>query len=217
MINPVDMSAIADVRERIAAIQERLGLGNKVAGMDFDNALKKEMAKLQNTAKAATTVPENIRETVANARETAEAGVKVANNTANAAKSVMSAHETGGTLQSFMEDAAAKYNLDTKLLSAVAEVESGGNPDAVSGAGAIGVMQLMPDTAKALGVNPYDTKENIEGGAKYLRQMLDTFGGDVSKALAAYNAGPNAVKSYGGIPPYAETQNYVNSVLDIYR
>ena len=75
----------------------------------------------------------------------------------------------------------------------------------------------MPDTAAALGVNPYDTKSKIEGGAKYLRQMFDTFDGDIRKAVAAYNAGPNAVKNYGGIPPYRETQNYVNKVLDIYR
>jgi len=84
-------------------------------------------------------------------------------------------------------------------------------------AGAVGVMQLMPETAAGLGVNPYDMKSNVEGGAKYLREMLDTFDGDVKKAVAAYNAGPNAVKAYGGVPPYAETQNYVSSVLDIYR
>jgi putative murein lytic transglycosylase yjbJ len=113
--------------------------------------------------------------------------------------------------------AAQKYGLDPKLVSAVAEVESGGNQKAVSPAGAVGVMQLMPETAAGLGVDPYNLEGNIEGGAKYLREMLDAFGGDVKKAVAAYNAGPNAVKAYGGVPPYAETQNYVDSVLDIYR
>ena len=78
-------------------------------------------------------------------------------------------------------------------------------------------MQLMPDTAAALGVNPYDEKQNIEGGTHYLKQMLDTFGGDMKKAIAAYNAGPQAVKDYDGVPPYAETQNYVNKVLDLYQ
>ena len=78
-------------------------------------------------------------------------------------------------------------------------------------------MQLMPGTAQSLGVDPYDKQQNIEGGVKYLRQLLDTFGGDVAKAVAAYNAGPQAVKNYNGIPPYGETQNYVNKVLDIYR
>ena len=96
-------------------------------------------------------------------------------------------------------------------------MESGGNQNAVSPAGAVGVMQLMPETAAGLGVNPYNLEGNVEGGAKYLREMLDTFGGDVKKAVAAYNAGPNAVKAYGGVPPYAETQDYVNRVLDIYR
>lgn len=209
------MSSIADVKERISAIQERMGLGNKVPGLDFESTLKKEISKIQNTVEAASALPNQIQDTVSKAKETAEAKKKAS----EVARSVMSAHENtvGGTLQSFMDNAAKKYNIDSRLLSAVAEVESGLNPDAISGAGAIGVMQLMPDTAAALGVNPYDTKQNIEGGAKYLRQMLDTFGGDVSKALAAYNAGPNAVKSYGGIPPYAETQNYVSNVLDIYR
>jgi soluble lytic murein transglycosylase-like protein len=120
-------------------------------------------------------------------------------------------------LSSLIDAAARKYNVDPKLVSAVAEVESGGDQDAASSAGAVGVMQLMPDTAAALGVNPYDKKSNIEGGAKYLRQMLDAFDGDVRRAVAAYNAGPQAVKDYGGVPPYQETQNYVNKVLDIYR
>lgn len=75
----------------------------------------------------------------------------------------------------------------------------------------------MPDTAASLGVNPYDEKQNVGGGAKYLREMLDAFGGDVKKAVAAYNAGPAAVKAYGGVPPYRETQDYVSKVLDLYR
>ena len=75
----------------------------------------------------------------------------------------------------------------------------------------------MPETAAALGVNPYDEQQNIEGGAKYLKQMLDSFGGDVKKAVAAYNAGAQAVRDYQGVPPYRETQNYVNKVLDLYQ
>ena len=120
-------------------------------------------------------------------------------------------------LSTLIEAAARKYKVDPKLVAAVAEVESNGNQNAVSSVGAIGVMQLMPDTAASLGVDPYNKQQNIEGGAKYLRQMLDTFGGDTKKAVAAYNAGPGAVKDYGGVPPYKETQNYVNKVLDIYR
>lgn len=122
-----------------------------------------------------------------------------------------------GDTNSLIQEAAARYQVDPRLVAAVAQTESGGNQEAVSPVGAIGVMQLMPDTAAGLGVNPYDKKQNIEGGAKYLRQMMDTFGGDVQKAVAAYNAGPQAVKEYNGIPPYRETQDYVNKVLDIYR
>ncbi len=118
---------------------------------------------------------------------------------------------------SLIKEAAARYQVDPRLVAAVAQTESGGNQEAVSPAGAVGVMQLMPETAAGLGVNPYDKRQNIEGGAKYLRQMMDTFGGDVQKAVAAYNAGPQAVKEYNGIPPYRETQDYVNKVLDIYR
>lgn len=127
------------------------------------------------------------------------------------------ANQLGGDTNALIAEAAKKYNVDPRLVAAVAQTESGGNQEAVSSAGAVGVMQLMPETAAALGVNPYDKQQNIEGGAKYLKQMLDTFNGDVSKAVAAYNAGPQAVKSYNGIPPYKETQNYVNKVIDIYR
>lgn len=122
-----------------------------------------------------------------------------------------------GDTNSLIKEAAARYQIDPRLVAAVAQTESGGNQEAVSPAGAVGVMQLMPETAAGLGVNPYDKRQNIEGGAKYLRQMMDTFGGDVQKAVAAYNAGPQAVKEYNGIPPYRETQDYVNKVLDIYR
>jgi soluble lytic murein transglycosylase-like protein len=110
--------------------------------------------------------------------------------------------------------AAAKANgLDPALLAGLIKQESGFNPSAGSGAGARGLTQLMPATAAALGVtNVLDPQQSIEGGAKYLKRQLDAFGGDVTKALAAYNAGPGAVRRYGGVPPYAETQNYVRAV-----
>ncbi len=132
------------------------------------------------------------------------------------AKSIVGLNISGDT-DNLIKAAAQKYQMDPRLVAAVAQTESGGSQDAVSPAGAVGVMQLMPDTAAGLGVNPYDKAQNIEGGTKYLRQMMDAFGGDVQKAVAAYNAGPQAVKDYNGVPPYRETQDYVNRVLDIYR
>ncbi len=114
--------------------------------------------------------------------------------------------------------AAQKHGIDPKLVMAVAQTESALASDAVSPVGAVGIMQLMPETAQALGVrNSYDPRENIDGGVRYLKQMITSFGGDVTKALAAYNAGPAAVTQYNGVPPYAETQNYVAKVLQIYK
>jgi soluble lytic murein transglycosylase-like protein len=109
--------------------------------------------------------------------------------------------------------AAKKYGLDPALLAGLVKQESGFNPNAGSPAGARGLTQLMPGTAAGLGVtNVLDPVQSLDGGAKYLRQQLDAFGGDVARALAAYNAGPGAVQRYGGVPPYAETQNYVRVV-----
>jgi soluble lytic murein transglycosylase-like protein len=110
--------------------------------------------------------------------------------------------------------ASAKRNgIDPALLAGLIKQESGFNPHAGSAAGAQGLTQLMPGTARGLGVsNPLDPAQSIEGGARYLKQQLDHFGGDVARALAAYNAGPGAVQRYGGVPPYAETQNYVRRV-----
>jgi len=110
--------------------------------------------------------------------------------------------------------AADKYKLQPSLLKAVIKTESAGDPNAVSSAGAKGLMQLADTTAADMGVEDvFNPQENIEGGAKYLRQMINRFG-DLKKALAAYNAGPGTVTRYGDVPPYPETQQYVRTVLD---
>jgi soluble lytic murein transglycosylase-like protein len=113
-----------------------------------------------------------------------------------------------------IQAAAARVDLAPELLDALARQESNYNPAAVSRKGAIGIMQLMPATAKALNLNPKDPAQNILGGAIVLRQALNAFGGQIDLALAAYNAGQGAVAKYGGIPPYAETRAYVRQNLD---
>ncbi|HEY3284020.1 MAG TPA: lytic transglycosylase domain-containing protein [Armatimonadota bacterium] len=116
-------------------------------------------------------------------------------------------------LEPLIREAASRNGLDPKVLEAVVRQESGFNPTAVSPAGAQGLMQLMPGTARALGVaDPLDPAQNLEGGARYLRQQLDRFG-ELPLALAAYNAGPGAVQRHNGVPPFQETRNYVDSIL----
>lgn len=114
-----------------------------------------------------------------------------------------------------IKKASQTYGVDEKVIRAVIKNESSFNPQAVSHCGAQGLMQLMPSTAKSLGVNnAFDPEQNIMAGTKYLKHKLDEFGGDLRLALAAYNAGSGAVKRHGGVPPYKETQAYVNKVLN---
>jgi hypothetical protein len=123
-----------------------------------------------------------------------------------------------GQFDAYITAAALKYSVDPKLIKAVIQQESGFNPTAHSSAGAGGLMQLMPGTAAGLGVtNVNNPAQNIDGGTKFLSGLLKQFNGNVSLALAGYNAGAGAVKKYGGIPPYAETQNYVKKILASYN
>ncbi|MBL4889752.1 MAG: lytic transglycosylase domain-containing protein [Candidatus Lindowbacteria bacterium] len=117
-------------------------------------------------------------------------------------------------LRPMIKEIAEKFGLSPKLVEAVAKAESGLNANAISPKGAQGIMQLMPATQDFVGVkDPFDARQSLEGGAKYLKMMLNRFGDDVPKALAAYNAGPENVKKYNGVPPFTETQNYVRKVM----
>ncbi len=118
-----------------------------------------------------------------------------------------------GDVESEIRDAAKLYNLDPALVRAVAVQESGLHAEARSRRGAMGVMQMMPKTAKELGYDAADLRGNVRAGAAYLSMMMDAFGGDVTRALAAYNAGPGAVKRFGGVPPFGETRRYVSSIM----
>ncbi|MCS6893111.1 MAG: lytic transglycosylase domain-containing protein [Deltaproteobacteria bacterium] len=121
-------------------------------------------------------------------------------------------------IKRYIEIAAKLFNLEVNLLKAIIKAESNFNPYAVSPKGALGLMQLMPNTAKEVEVkNVFDPKQNILGGARYLRNLLDRFNNNLTLALAAYNAGPEAVEKYDGVPPFPETQKYVRDVLNHFR
>lgn len=139
---------------------------------------------------------------------------------ANAASSASgnTSSSSSTSLDAYFEEASEKYNVDVKLLKAIAHAESNFNPNATSSSGAMGVMQLMPSTAKSLGItDAYNAYDNIMGGAKVIAEHLANYNGDVSLALAAYNAGSGNVAKYGGVPPFTETQNYIKKVLAYYE
>lgn len=121
-----------------------------------------------------------------------------------------------GEMLGSIEEHASRADLDPKLVQAVIQVESGYNPRALSRKGAMGLMQLMPQTARELAVDdPWDPDQNVRGGTTYLRRMIDRFG-DLELALAAYNAGPEAVVQHAGVPPYAETRDYVRKIFHLF-
>ena len=220
------ISRIDEIQQRIKEIQQNFGAINHAN--KFQNVLEEAMDKVKPIEEflAENTLPVN-ENAAANSAKVAAALNSAKNNstetfepseieTPNNETRRRVENSAPNSTEGMIEAAARRYGVESDLVKAIATAESNMNQSARSYVGAIGVMQLMPETAESLGVDPYNEKENIEGGAHYIRQMLDKFNGNVKNAIAAYNAGPGAVQKYGGIPPYSETQNYVGRVMDFY-
>ena len=216
--------SVQDVVSRVEQLQQLFGAaatpgGN--GGADFASQLISASASAGSTAATGTTgvAASGATASLLGLAPTAAAGATPSGTTGSLAGPTAAAPSgTTGSLAGVpygdeITAAARRNGVDPALLAGLVRQESNFNAAAVSPAGARGLTQLMPATAAGLGVaNPSDPVQALEGGARYLRRQLDAFGGDVTKALAAYNAGPGAVKRYGGVPPYAETQAYVQKV-----
>jgi hypothetical protein len=223
------MNKLTRIEGRIENIKQRINSlkGGASFSAHFDNA--KEKLKVDIAAKTgAANIPGADKKAVKNPiadvtvkmpRITYEKGAAPKNAAALTARDAIELKNTALTpeIGSIIIEKSGKHEIDPLLISAIMAVESDFNPKAVSDKGAIGLMQLMPETAGDLGVNPHNMSQNVEGGTRYIKQMLEKFSGDLKLALAAYNAGPNAVIRHGGIPPYTETQNYVLKVLKNYE
>jgi soluble lytic murein transglycosylase-like protein len=171
---------------------------------------------ISSAAGAATSAPSTGASDFASALQAATSSDAASASTAGSELAGTAGAGTSGEseYESLIGQAASRNGLDPAILHGLIEQESGFNASATSSAGAAGLTQLMPGTASSLGVaNPLDPAESIEGGARYLGQLMGQFGGNAEDALAAYNAGPGAVQQYGGVPPYSETQSYVSKVL----
>ena len=173
-----------------------------------------------------TTVENNNTNTSANDASVSNSNTGTSNSstpTYNTSIDISDVYNTGSLvcndeLNTYFKEASTTYNVDVKLLKAIAKAESNFNPSDTSRSGAMGIMQLMPATAKGLGVtDAYDARQCIIGGAKYISDKIAMYDGDITLALAAYNAGSGNVKKYGGVPPFTETQNYIQKVLGYYN
>lgn len=201
-----NFTALQGISDKLNAV-ENTNVSN-VENKDFKTILDEKLSKDNKEVK---NLPELDKETIS---DVVEPEKKEALNL----KSKIDLKAQMTDIDEIVDTFSSKYNIDGDFIKAIIKQESGFNPNATSKKGAMGLMQLMPATAKSLGViNAYNPWENVEGGVKYLKGLMDRFNNDEKLALAAYNAGPNAVKKYGGIPPYKETQNYVNSIMSAYN
>ena len=183
---------------------------------DFKKILDKKLEETDTIEKTAT--PEEKTNVSAEIKLEDEIKTKPEIKEAIELKSKIDLKAQSANVDELIETFSEKYNIDSDFIKAIIKQESGFNAKATSKKGAMGLMQLMPKTAESLGVvDAYNPSQNIEGGVKYLKGLLEKFDNNQELALAAYNAGPNAVKKYGGIPPYKETQNYVKAIMGTYN
>jgi soluble lytic murein transglycosylase-like protein len=222
--NMPDISAI--LNQKIAEIQSRLPVKMKTSGIkevSFAEELNKATAQAAASVESAAPVidPSLLDVETKSASKTSKTKFPLVSGSYESVYprlSQVEIQELMPRINAAIETYSKAYGLDPLLVRAVIKEESGFQPFALSTSGAMGLMQLMPGTAEGLGItDAYNIEQNILGGTQYLYYQLKAFDGDLDLALAAYNAGPNAVRQYGGIPPYEQTQNYVRKVLNTYR
>lgn len=205
------LARLSSIESNFAALQNVMGRAGGVDSSsniqnEFKTILDNKIKETENKNPIEAIVEEIVNDVAPEKKEALELKSKID----------LKAQSTN--VEEIIDTFAQKYDIDADFIKAMIKQESGFNSKATSKKGAMGLMQLMPATAKELGViDAYNPTQNIEGGVKYIKSLLDKFQGDEKLALAAYNAGPNAVKKYGGIPPYKETQNYVNSIMSAYN
>ena len=205
-----------DVKKAEAAVAiDRLITQNNGGSVDMSLVQRFSEQNGINIELCSSTAPQSAAVNNTVAYSGSSAGISSDTNTYNAAASGLSC---SAQLDAIFKEAASKYGVDAKFLKAIAKCESDFSTECTSHSGAMGIMQLMPQTAASLGVtNAYDPYQNIMGGARYISEKLTQYNGDKSLALAAYNAGSGNVAKYGGIPPFKETQNYVAKVMAYYN
>ena len=202
------IESINNVFDRIGEIQSKIKSFSQFQKSDKIKEFEELLTRETGTARKGNRITEDSKK--------AETNVKTLENTVDLTLTQIDKKLEQASIDDAIKKASLKYNISTDLIRAVIKTESAFDPQAVSRAGAMGLMQLMPQTALELGVDrPFDIYENIDGGVKYLKKMLDKYDNNLENALAAYNAGPHNVDLAGGIPDFKETQDYVKKIKTI--
>jgi len=200
------LQRITQIEAKINSLNIKLSQFNK----DFKSIIEKEKVRTKNSKGAGTN--NSISKNQKNRKKESEIISNFYNDF-----NLPDSYTKSETIKKIILKSALRYGLDPYLISAIIKAESDFNHNLVSKKGAIGLMQLMPETAEILGIkNPFLPKENIEGGSRYFKKLFEQFNGDLVLSLAAYNAGPTTVRRYNGVPPYKETKNFIERVLSFY-